>query len=110
MTDLPTGTVTFLLTDIEDRTRLWDEAPDIMPRALERHDEIVAKAVAKYDGLLHGPRGEGDSHFAVFTRASNALAAATELQLALNRESWSTPLPLRVRIAVHTGQADLRGG
>src|ERR687894_2645425 len=110
MPDLPTGTVTFLFTDIEGSTALWEQHPDAMRQALVRHDALVERIVAEHDGQVVRPRGEGDSRFAVFARATDAVAAAAALQQALYAEQWPTPTPLRVRMAVHTGEADLREG
>jgi predicted ATPase/class 3 adenylate cyclase len=107
---LPTGTVTLLLTDVEGSTRLWEQHPESMRSALARHDELVEHAVGENAGQVVRPRGEGDSRFAVFVRASDALAAAAGIQRALHDEPWPLPVPLRVRIAVHTGEVDLRGG
>jgi len=105
--DLPSGVVTFLMTDIESSTRLWAEAPDAMRTALARHDEIAADVIAEHAGVLIKPRGEGDSTFSVFARATDAVMAACALQSALTAEPWPEGAPLRVRIAVHTGEADL---
>jgi predicted ATPase/class 3 adenylate cyclase len=110
MDQLPTGTITFLLTDVEGSTRLWEEHPDAAPAALARHDALIQNAVAGHGGTIVRHRGEGDSHFAVFRRASDAAGAACAIQLALVAETWPVPTPLRVRIALHTGEAELRGG
>jgi predicted ATPase/class 3 adenylate cyclase len=110
MVDLPTGTVTFLFTDVEGSTRLWEEHATAMRAAAARHDAIVEGVVADHGGVLVRPRGEGDSRFAVFARASDAVAAASALQRALTAENWPTLQPLRVRMALHTGEADLREG
>jgi predicted ATPase/class 3 adenylate cyclase len=110
MPELPTGTVTFLLTDVEGSTRLWEQHPAEMRAATARHDALVEETVGGNGGVLVRPRGEGDSRFAVFARASDAVAAAAALQVALDAEPWPTPTPLRVRMALHTGEADLRDG
>jgi predicted ATPase/class 3 adenylate cyclase len=110
MAELPTGTVTFLFTDVAGSTRLWEESPQAMARALVRHDAIIEQAVAAHAGVVVRPRGEGDSRFVVFARASDALAAAVAIQRALHGESWPLSEPLRVRLALHTGEADLREG
>src|SRR3712207_365148 len=89
--DLPTGTVTFLLTDIVGSTTLWDEASAAMRDAMERHDALVDDAVATHQGHVIRPRGEGDSRFAVFTRASDAVSAAVDLQVGLRAVDWPTP-------------------
>src|SRR5437763_640175 len=103
MSTLPTGTVTFLFTDVEGSTRLWEEHPAAMRQALARHDVLIEQAVEEHSGVVVRPRGEGDSRFAVFARATDAVATATAIQHALHAEVWSTPAPLRVRLALHTG-------
>jgi predicted ATPase/class 3 adenylate cyclase len=110
MAELPTGTVTFLLTDVEGSTRLWEQHPTAMWVAAARHDTIVEELVAHHHGVLVRPRGEGDSRFAVFARASDAVTSAASLQQSLVAEPWPTPTPLRVRMALLTGEADLREG
>jgi predicted ATPase/class 3 adenylate cyclase len=107
---LPEGVVTFLFTDIEGSTRLWEAHPEAMRTALVRHDALAATILEQHAGTLLKNRGEGDSLFAVFARASDALAAACAFELALVGESWLAETPLRVRVALHTGEADLRGG
>jgi class 3 adenylate cyclase len=107
---LPIGTVTFLLTDIEGSTRLWEQQREGMRAALARHDALIERLVAEHGGVVVRPRGEGDSRFAVFAQASAAVAAAGAIQVALHREVWPLPEPLRVRIGLHTGEADLRDG
>src|SRR6186997_2112826 len=110
MPELPTGTVTFLFTDIEGSTTLWEQHRDAMRQALARHDALVEQIVAECAGHVVRPRGEGDSRFAVFARATDAVSAAAVLQQAMYAEPWPTPTPLKVRMAVHTGEADLRDG
>jgi predicted ATPase/class 3 adenylate cyclase len=110
MNALPGGAVTFLLTDIEGSTALWEKFPDDMERSLARHDEIMTRVITERDGFVIKQRGEGDSVFAVFARPTAAVVAALELQRNVQREPWSVPQPLRVRIAVHTGEAEQRGG
>lgn len=107
---LPTGTITFLFTDVEGSTRLWEHYPDAMRQALVRHDAILTNLIEQHSGIVVRERGEGDSFFAVFTRPSDAILAASAIQRSLQRESWPIPQPLRVRIAIHTGEADLRDG
>lgn len=106
---MPTGTLTFLFTDIEGSTGLWDRYPQQMRVAIVRHDILIESAVEQNSGRIVRPRGEGDSRFAVFPRASDALRAATAIQHLLSAESWTVP-PLRVRVALHSGEADLREG
>jgi predicted ATPase/class 3 adenylate cyclase len=110
MPELPSGTVTFLLTDVEGSTALWEEAPDAMRIALARHDALFEEAVREHRGMAIRPRGEGDSRFAVFSSAPAAVAASLAIQRALVEEQWSTPRPLTVRIGLHTGEAELRDG
>jgi class 3 adenylate cyclase len=110
MPELPTGTVTFLFTDVEGSTRLWEEQTTAMRQALARHDALIVAGVAQHGGEVVRPRGEGDSRFAVFARASDAVAAAAAIQRALHAEEWPTRGPLRVRMALHAGEADLREG
>src|SRR5260370_33555096 len=97
MTELSTGTVTFLFTDIEGSTRLWEQHPEAMPAALTRHDALAAAVIAQHAGTLVKSRGEGDSLFAVFAHAHAAVAAAGALQQAFLAQPWlaDTPLPGR---------------
>src|SRR5918912_1491339 len=110
MAALPTGTVTFLFTDVEGSTKLWERSPEQMRRALARHDQLIESLVEQHQGVVVRPRGEGDSRFAVFPRASDAVAAAAAIQQALHEQAWPVETPLRVRMALHTGEADLRDG
>jgi predicted ATPase/class 3 adenylate cyclase len=108
MSDLPTGTVTFLFTDLEGSTRLWQDHPEAMRGALARHDEILRDAVAAHDG--HVVKTTGDGIHAVFASAHHALDAAVRAQHALGSERWTTPDPLKVRMGLHTGEAEHRNG
>ena len=110
MAALPTGTLTFLLTDVEGSTRLWDQHPEAMRPALARHDQIIEDSVGHYSGTLVRPRGEGDSCFAVFRSAASASLAAVTIQRALHTEAWPMAAGMRVHMALHTGEADLRDG
>jgi class 3 adenylate cyclase len=110
MGTLPEGILTFLLTDVEASTRRWEQEPEMMRQAMVRHDAMFDAVVDDHHGHIVKPRGEGDSRFAVFTSAHNALAAAAEAQQRLFSEPWETLEPIRVRMAIHTGEADLRGG
>lgn len=107
---LPSGTLTFLFTDLEGSTRLWESDPERMRLAMVRHDKLIESRVERYHGFVVRPRGEGDSRFAVFPRATDAIAAASLIQRAFFIEPWDLPTPLRVRLALHTGEADLRLG
>ena len=108
---LPSGTVTFLLTDIEGSTRRWQEHPDAMRVALARHDQLLVRGIEDHDGTVLTERGEGDSVFAVFARASDGLSAARSIQQALHSEAWPDGCDIRVRMALHSGEAseDYRG-
>jgi class 3 adenylate cyclase len=98
---LPTGTVTLLLADVEGSTRLWETQAEVMAAAIVRFNQVVCDVVAAHDGVRPVEQGEGDSFVAAFARASDAVAAALELQRA--------PLaPIRLRIGVHTGEIQLR--
>ncbi|UJB44921.1 AAA family ATPase [Streptomyces sp. A1-5] len=107
---LPTGTVTFLLTDVCDSTRLWDTNPQTMVTAVERYEQLCTEVVDRFGGFHPRDQGEGDSHFVVFRRAADAVACAVELQRRLGNEEWPTGAPLKVRIALHSGEAKVRNG
>src|SRR5258706_12910148 len=108
MSNLPTGTVTFLFTDIEGSTKLWEQHADAMPQVMRRHDALIEEGVQQQNGSVVRPRGEGDSRFAVFANSSDAVAAAASIQTSLYQEVL--PVTLRLRVAPHTGEADLRMG
>jgi class 3 adenylate cyclase len=94
MTELPSGTVTFLFTDLEGSTRLWEQFPDGMGSALARHDAILRDAVSGHGGAL--VKGRGDGVHAAFATARDALDAAVSAQRALESESWGSVGGLRV--------------
>ena len=104
----PSGTVTFLFTDIEGSTRLWESAPEAMKAVLARHDAIVRSAIGTHDGYLFSTGGDGVA--AAFGRAGDAAAAAIEIQGALRSEDWSEGIDISVRMGMHTGEADERNG
>jgi class 3 adenylate cyclase len=108
--ELPTGTLTFLFTDVEGSTRLWEAHPQSMRQVMARHDALLTAVFEQHDGVVVRPRGEGDSLFVVFVRASDAVAAALDGQRAVQAEDWGVVRPLRVRMGLHTGEADLREG
>jgi class 3 adenylate cyclase len=87
VTDLPTGTVTFLFTDIEGSTRLWEQHPEVMPATLARHDALLRATIQANQG--HVFKTAGDSFCAAFAQAPDALAAALDAQRALRAEGWS---------------------
>ena len=104
----PTGTVTFLFTDIEGSTRLWDVAPDSMRTALECHDSVMRGAIARHRGVVFSTGGDGFA--AAFARAAGAVAAATDAQEQLASGPWPTDAPIRVRMGLHTGEVVERDG
>ena len=104
----PVGTVTFMFSDIEDSTRLWEEHPVLMAEVLSRHDEIVTSTVNGRGGFIFSWAGDGMA--AAFQRAATALDAAIETQRRLHEEPWPAPLTLRVRMALHTGETQERAG
>ena len=103
---LPTGTVTFLFTDIEASTKLAQQYPDDMPALLARHHEILHQAIQEQNGYVF--QIVGDAFCASFHSAIEALTAAVNAQRLLYYEPWS-PAPIRVRMGIHTGRADLQG-
>jgi predicted ATPase/class 3 adenylate cyclase len=107
---LPTGTVTFLLTDIEGSTRLWESVPESMEIALERHNRLLTDAIEMHGGVVVVSRGEGDSFFAAFPSAVDAVEAAGDCQRRLNSEPWPEGASLRVRMGLHTGEARVLAG
>ena len=105
---LPTGTVTFLFTDIEGSTRLWQQHPGPMKGALARHHELLQHTIEGNGGYVF--QIVGDAFCAAFATASKGVAAALAAQRALAGEAWGATGPIRVRMALHTGSAELRAG
>ncbi len=104
----PTGTVTFLFTDIEGSTRLWDHYPREMGPALARHDTLMREAIARFGGTVF--KTIGDAFCAAFGTAPEAVGAAIAAQRALEAEEWHGLPGLKVRMAIHTGSAEERDG
>jgi class 3 adenylate cyclase len=104
----PTGTLTFLFTDIEGSTKLWEHDAPAMQMALTRHDEILKGAIEERGGYVF--KTVGDAFCYAFTTATDALDAALEVQRTLFGEEWQETDPLRVRMALHTGAAEERDG
>ena len=101
---LPAGTVTLLLTDVEGSTRLWAERPADMAAAMSHHGDILGEAIVRAGGVRPVEQGEGDSVVGAFARAGDGVRAAVEAQRRLQAElPW-----LAVRMALHTGDAELR--
>src|SRR5687768_13053882 len=105
---LPAGTVSFLFTDIEGSTRLLHALGERYDAVLDAHRTILRAAVDGNRGMVFGT--EGDALFAVFERAADAVAAAVGAQRALTAHPWTEGEEVRVRMAVHTGDARLVGG
>src|SRR5918996_43090 len=105
--DLPTGTVTFLFTDIEGSTRLLDVLGDRYPALLESHQRILREAFGGRGGI--DVSTEGDSFFVVFRTAPQAVAAAVEAQRAIAAHEWPEGAAVRVRVGLHTGEGILGG-
>jgi class 3 adenylate cyclase len=108
VTELPTGTVTFLFTDLEGSTRLWEEHPGAMHSALARHDQILRDAIAANGGYL--VKTTGDGFHAAFPTSEAALRTAVAMQRSLGSDDWGEIGALRVRVGVHTGAAEYRDG
>lgn len=108
MTRLPSGTVTFLFTDIEGSTQLWERHRERMAAALARHDALLRESIEAHGG--HVFKTVGDAFYAAFETAPEALATAVAAQRALVAESWHIPGGLRARMALHTGIAEQRNG
>ena len=101
MGDMPVGTVTFLFTDIEGSTRLWQEDETSMRTAVARHDQRLAAVVAGHGGVVFSTMGDGLA--AAFQTGSAAVACAVEAQELIDRESWGTVRPLRADSTISKG-------
>jgi predicted ATPase/class 3 adenylate cyclase len=108
MADLPTGTVTFLFTDIEGSTRLLQDLGEGYRAIQDRHAELIREAISPHGGCE--VRTEGDALFVAFASAPDAVGAAIDIQRAMAAEAWTHGDPLRVRIGMHTGEGVLGGG
>ncbi len=108
MSALPTGTVTFLFTDIEGSTRLWQQHPEPMKQALLRHHALLQQSIESSNGYVF--QIVGDAFCAAFHTAGEGVAAALAAQRALAAEPWGETGSIRVRMALHTGTADLHAG
>jgi len=108
VTQLPTGTVTFLFTDVEGSTRLWERDSEAMSRALSRHDELLRNVVETHGGVVF--KTVGDAFHAAFPTAPEGVEAALDAQKSLLSAQWEGAGPLKVRMALCTGTAEERGG
>jgi predicted ATPase/class 3 adenylate cyclase len=104
----PSGTVTFLFTDIEDSTALWERFPSAMADVLAHHDALLREAIARHGGYVFGTAGDGFG--AAFASAPEAVAAAVDAQRSLASTAWPHDVAVRVRMGLHTGTATQRGG
>jgi predicted ATPase/DNA-binding SARP family transcriptional activator len=102
----PAGTLTFLFTDIEGSAARWEHDAEAMTVALATHDDLLRAAIEGRGGRVF--KHTGDGICAVFATAREAVLAAADGQLALHAADWNGPGPLRVRMALHTGEADQR--
>jgi predicted ATPase/class 3 adenylate cyclase len=107
MANLPTGTVTFLFTDIQGSTLLAQRLGEQWPALLARHNELLAEAVTGQDGIVFGT--EGDAVFAAFATAPRAVAAAVAAQRALSVEPWGVDAQVLVRMGLHSGEGSVSG-
>ena len=107
--DLPTGTVAFLLSDVEQSTAAWERDADAMAAGMRQHDEIFDECITAHGGVRPTAQGEGDSVVGAFANASSAVLAARDIQLALAAHEWPMDHPMRVRMAVHSGEARFIG-
>ena len=103
---LPDGIVTFLMTDVVESTALWIQGRAQMYSVMRRHDQLLTAAIESNGGVVLKERGEGDSFFAVFLRATDAVVAALDAQKAILAEPWRNEIRISVRMAVLTGEAD----
>jgi class 3 adenylate cyclase len=108
--DYPEGVVTLMLTDVVGSVEMWDSDPRAMRVILERYEQVLADAVASYHGVLVREKGEGDSTFSAFRRATDAVAAAFAIQQAIGDKEWQAGFHLATRIGLHTGEVQLRAG
>lgn len=117
MSHLPEGTVTFLFTDIEGSTKLWEQFPEAMKTALARHDSILKEAIETNHGYV--VKTTGDGVHAVFRAVADAIQASLDAQYTFQTsevfakrpgEGKTSEVSLRVRMGLHTGEAELRDG
>ncbi len=101
-------TLTFLFTDLEGSTRLWQQFPEAMKTVMDEHDALLRAAILDYNGQI--VKTTGDGFHAAFTSARDCLNACIHAQLRLVEEDWQGIGPLRVRMGIHTGEAQPRGG
>src|SRR4029078_2388594 len=108
MADLPSGTVTFLFSYLQRSTRLWEEHPEAMRECLARHDELMRTAITSHDGVV--VKTTGDGVHAALPPAAGGVAPAIDAQRAVTTAEWDGIDGLKVRIGLHTGEAEARDG
>ena len=104
------GTITFLMTDVEGSTQLWERFPDAMSHSMLRHHTVVHEEIRNWGGHLPPDQGEGDSVVGAFGDVDHALSCAVRVQQTLANESWPASIEIRVRIALHTGEGWVHEG
>src|SRR5882724_2876218 len=104
MSQLPTGTITFLFSDIEGSSRKWEQQPDAMRVALATHDKLMREVLEEHGGYVF--KTVGDAFCVAFDTAQDALAGAIQVQRALRATVWNGIDELKVRMALHTGAAE----
>ncbi len=104
----PTGTITFLFSDIEGSTKKWEKQPDAMRIALATHDHLLREVFESCSGYVF--KTIGDAFCVAFDTAQDALAGALESQRAIRAADWGSIGEMRVRMALHTGAAEARDG
>ena len=107
---LPSGTMTFVLTDLEGSTKRWERDPAAMTESMAIHDQVLGRVIALHSGVLVEFGREGDAVLAVFPRAADAVACGVEVQREFAAQPWREGADLHIRVAIHTGEAELRGG
>ena len=107
MSSLPSGTVTFLFTDIENSTPLWEKHPETMKSALANHDSLLSGIFSIHNGIII--KTTGDGFHAAFVTAADAVQSAIHIQQALLKGDWGEVI-IMVRIGLHTGEAEFRDG
>jgi predicted ATPase/class 3 adenylate cyclase len=105
--ELPSGIVTFLFTDIEGSTQLWDTLPDAMRLSQETHNTILNEAITAHGGQVY--KVVGDAFQAAFVKPAQAVEAAIAAQRALKKAAWGETGPIHVRMGIHTGEAEAQG-
>src|SRR5262245_38501629 len=105
---LPAGTVTFLFTDIEGSTAMWEAHPHTMRTSLERHDALLREIIVDASG--HVFKTVGDAFCASFALSTDAVAAALRAQASIAAEAWPGETPIKVRMALHMGAVEMRDG